>query len=186
MTTTRKPAKHPNRIPFEGLLTRLDVPSDKAPTGARGHRVILTTAAAEEALDSLVGMAVSFKREWDGHDARQKCGVITRAWIQDSDLRVRGHIFGHDFPEVAAEMRKSKVHLGMSYEMVNAKIEDMAAPMWTLVQVTFTGAAILQSLKAAYKSTRIALITATAEPVTARFNGKLRFHGQGKVKLLKG
>src|SRR5258706_8737395 len=33
---------HPNRLPFEGVLTLLDVPSDKAPSGARGHRVVLT------------------------------------------------------------------------------------------------------------------------------------------------
>ena len=33
--------KHPNRVPFEGILTMVDEASDKAPSGARGHRVIL-------------------------------------------------------------------------------------------------------------------------------------------------
>ena len=33
---------HPNRLPFEGCLTLVDVASDKAPSGARGHRVVLT------------------------------------------------------------------------------------------------------------------------------------------------
>ena len=37
---------HPNRLPFEGCLTLLDVASDKAPSGARGHRVVMTTEAA--------------------------------------------------------------------------------------------------------------------------------------------
>lgn len=68
---------HPNRLPFEGVLTLVDVASDKAPSGARGHRVVLTRAAAEAALPSLLGMAVDYKAGWDGHDARQKVGVIT-------------------------------------------------------------------------------------------------------------
>lgn len=40
-------AGHPNRISFEGVLTLVDIASDRAPSGARGHRVILTRAAAK-------------------------------------------------------------------------------------------------------------------------------------------
>ena len=61
---------HPNKLPFEGCLTLVDVASDRAPSGARGHRVVLTRAAAETALPSLLGMAVDYKSGWDGHDAR--------------------------------------------------------------------------------------------------------------------
>ena len=45
---------HPNRMPFRGVLTILDTPSDRPPAGARGHRVVLTRAAAEAALPSLI------------------------------------------------------------------------------------------------------------------------------------
>src|ERR1035441_5651313 len=48
---------HPNRLPFEGVLTLVDVASDKAPSGARGHRVLLTRAAAQAALPSQIGRA---------------------------------------------------------------------------------------------------------------------------------
>ena len=41
---------HPNRVAFEGVLTVVDAASDKAPAGARGHRVMLTKEAAEAAL----------------------------------------------------------------------------------------------------------------------------------------
>ena len=44
---------HPNRVAFEGTLTVVDTASDKAPSGARGHRVMLTRDAAEKALPSL-------------------------------------------------------------------------------------------------------------------------------------
>ena len=84
---------HPNRLPFEGCLTLVDVASDKAPSGAKGHRVVLSRAAAEAALPSLLGMAVDYKAGWDGHDARQKCGIITGAELGpdgDGDKRLWG------------------------------------------------------------------------------------------------
>ena len=52
---------HPNRLPFEGVLTLIDVPGDKAPSGARGHRVVLTREAAWDygAGDACYGGGVS-------------------------------------------------------------------------------------------------------------------------------
>ena len=47
--------QHPNRAAFRGVLTLVDVASDKPPAGARGHRVLLTRSAAEAALPSLAG-----------------------------------------------------------------------------------------------------------------------------------
>src|SRR6059058_4947843 len=77
-----KLARHPNRLPFRGVLTLLDVPSDRAPAGARGHRVLLTRAAADAALPSLLGMALDYTPTLDGHDARRKIGIITSADIE--------------------------------------------------------------------------------------------------------
>ena len=62
---------HPNRVAFHGVLTVVNAASDKAPAGARGHRVLLTREAAEKALPSLLGMAVDYRPGWDGHDARR-------------------------------------------------------------------------------------------------------------------
>src|SRR5689334_23700780 len=76
-------AGHPNREPFRGVLTVIDVASDKPPSGARGHRVMLTRAAAEQALPSLLGMAIDYAPSLDRHDARRKIGVITTADIVD-------------------------------------------------------------------------------------------------------
>ena len=98
-------AGHPNRVPFEGVLTLVDEPSNRPPSGARGHRVILTRAAALAALPSLMGMAVDYAPGWDGHDARRKCGIITQADVEGNRLRVSGYLFGKDFPEVEERMR---------------------------------------------------------------------------------
>ena len=147
---------HPNRLPFEGVLTLVDVASDKAPNGAKGHRVVLTRAAAEAALPSLLGMAVDYKAGWDGHDARQKCGIITAAEIDGRRLTVAGYLFARDFPEMEAKIQAEGSGggvMGMSYELADAHVADMRAQIWTLTRATFTGAAILLREKAAYRST---------------------------------
>jgi len=154
---------HPNRLPFEGCLTLVDVASDKAPSGARGHRVVLTRAAAEAALPSLLGMAVDYKAGWDGHDARQKCGIITSATLEGQRLLVEGYLFARDFPEIEPKVLRdpdektpqstSARQMGMSYELADAHVADMRASIWTLTRATFTGAAILLRDKAAYRGT---------------------------------
>jgi hypothetical protein len=161
-------AGHPNRLPFEGCLTLVDVPSDKAPSGARGHRVLLTRQAVETALPSLLGMAVDYKAGWDGHDARQKCGIITAAHLEGKRLMVKGYLFARDYPEFNGEQfdkthrslrsashttLESRTTMGMSYELADAHVADMRASVWTLTRATFTGAAILLREKAAYKAT---------------------------------
>lgn len=153
---------HPNRLPFEGVLTLVDVPSDKAPSGSRGRRVVLTRAAAEAALPSLLGMAVDFKTSWDGHDARQKCGIITAAELDGQRLTVSGYLFARDFPELETKIQ-GEAAMGMSYELADAHVADMQASVWTLTRATFTGAAILLREKAAYRNTSFRLKRATQQ-----------------------
>jgi hypothetical protein len=157
---------HPNREPFRGVLTLVDTPSDKPPSGARGHRVLLTRAAAEAAIPSLLGMALDYAPNLDRHDARRKVGVITSAEIVGRKLELAGYLFAKDFPEIVHEIEtstrnlRSGAHtsvLGMSYEIANAQVADVRAAVWTLVAVTFTGAAILRRDKAAYRNTWIQL-----------------------------
>jgi hypothetical protein len=145
---------HPNRAPFEGVLTVVNAASDKAPSGARGHRVNLTSEAAEQALPSLLGMAVDYRPDWDGHDAKRKIGVVTEALLEGRKLVVRGYLYLRDFPEAAEAIRaQAPGTLGMSYELADARVEDMRAEIWKLTRVTFTGAAILLREKAAYRET---------------------------------
>lgn len=160
-------ADHPNRLDFEGVLTLIDEPSNRPPSGARGHRVILTRAAAAAALPSLIGMGVDYAPAWDGHDARRKCGIITQADVDGNSLRVSGYVFGKDFPEVRQHMLRSMPGtMGMSYELSDAHVADMNAEIWTLTRATFTGAAILLRDKAAYRNTSFQLT-----PKRCRANG---------------
>jgi hypothetical protein len=145
-------------VDFEGTLTLVDAASDRAPAGARGHRVLLTREAAEAALPSLLGMAVDYRPGWDGHDAKRKIGLITEADVVGRRLMVKGYLYARDFPEAAEEIRACAMDaMGMSYELADAQVADMRAEVWTLTKATFTGAAILLREKAAYRATSFRL-----------------------------
>src|ERR1700704_1018241 len=167
---------HPNRAGFRGVLTSVDVASDKPPAGARGHRVMLTRRAAEAAIPSLLGVGLGYGPALDRHDGGRKVGVITRAEIVGKRIEVGGFLYARDFPEIVAEIGRSPSRsagirvdgaadksgrstrtLGMSYEIADAQIEDIKAKVWVLNQLTFTGAAILRQEKAAYSGTSIEL-----------------------------
>lgn len=144
-------------IPFEGVLTLVDEPSNRAPSGARGHRVILTRAAALAALPSLLGVAVGYTPCWKRHDALRKCGIITEADVAGNHLRVSGYVFAQYFQELETQLARAPESLGMSYEIEDAHVPDLCAEIWTLTRVTFTGAAILLREKAAYRSTSFSM-----------------------------
>jgi len=147
---------HPNRVPFEGILTKIDVPSDTSPNGARGHQVVLTRQAAIQALPSLIGMGINYSDTYDTHNHRYKCGIITKAQIVENDIVIKGFVYGKDCPELV--LRAQQRDLGMSYEIHGAHVHDMRETVWTLSNVTFTGAAVLARNKAAYKSTDFKLV----------------------------
>jgi len=97
---------HPNRAAFRGVLTVVDVPSDRAPSGSKGKRVVLTRRAAEAAIPSLIGMAVDYAPSLDRHDARRKVGVITHAEVVGKNLEVGGYLYAKDFPEIVDEIAR--------------------------------------------------------------------------------
>jgi hypothetical protein len=233
---------HPNRAGFRGVLTVVDEPSQRAPSGSKGRRVVLTKGAAEAALPSLLGMALDYAPSFDRHDVRRKVGVITSADVVGRNLEVGGYLYAKDFPDIVAEIAKGGRRvvesglsvvgsrgsaaggrpmyarplaaealdisgirtegarlrdslaaavgrlrsltasiqggksgdaplpalraeaavgvvggLGMSFEVTDVLVMDTRERVWTLMKVTFTGAAILRKDKAAYRETWIEL-----------------------------
>jgi hypothetical protein len=124
---------------------------------------MLTAKATEQALPSLLGMAVDYAPELDRHDARLKVGIITSAEMRPlggdgESVEVEGYLFAHDFPEVIAEMKRRRGELGMSYEIADVRVVDAEAPVWVATEFTFTGAAMLLREKAAYQGTSVELV----------------------------
>lgn len=146
---------HPNRVPFRGVLTQIDVPSTRAPQNASGHRVLIPHAVAEQALPSLLGMPVNVAPTMRDHDKKIDVGIITSAVIEGQDLLVEGHLFGKNFPEEVEGIQRHRDHLGMSFE-ADVHVEDATTDVWVFAQLIFTGAAILEKTAAAYEHTAIA------------------------------
>jgi hypothetical protein len=168
-------AEHPNRLAFRGVLTLVGVASQHSPSGARGHRVTLSYKATESALPSLLGMALDYSPEMDGHDVRRKIGVITEVEIEPlaasnraGKLLIGGFLYAQDFPEVTREIRAGDGVMGMSYEITNAWVPDVAAAVWTVTKFVFTGAAVLRRDKAAYPQTWIKIGDSPVNAPTAR------------------
>ncbi len=107
--------EHVNRAPFTGILTRLDEPSTRAPSGSEGHLVLMHQEAAQRALSSLLGMGVNCTADLKGHAKQSKIGVITGATIEGCDLVISGFLYEKDFPDEIAAIRAEKDRLGMSY-----------------------------------------------------------------------
>lgn len=147
---------HINRVPFSGVLSRVDEPSTRPPNGAEGHKVLIPRAVAERALPTLIGMGIDVDTDFKDHEKTRKIGVITEAHIAGKDLVIAGHIFGKDFPDETNYIQKNKNILGASYEIADVHVRDTAAPIWELESFVFTGAAVLKKSAAAYAKTSIA------------------------------
>lgn len=146
--------EHPNRVPFSGVLTLVDTPSDRPPNGAQGHRVMISRAVAEAALPTLIGMPIDVASGLMDHSVKN-IGLITQGSIQGNELVVSGYLYGKQFPNELAEIQRRKDEMGMSYEITDVAVEDPTAPIWNLSNLVFTGGAILLKNSAAYTRTSL-------------------------------
>ena len=147
---------HPNKLPFSGIMTRIDEPSDKPPGGSNGKCVIITKAAAEKALPTLLGMPVDAKSNLSDHDKKLKIGTITGATIEGNAIHIEGFLYAADFPKEVRRIQSERDTLGFSWEIQNIFVEDTTADPLVITDCTFTGAAILYKDKAAYQTTSLA------------------------------
>lgn len=156
--------ENPNRMPFEGILTYLGVPSDLAPHGSGGRKVLIPVEVGSQAVDSLKGMPVNLSASMDEHDTSAIVGIIEDAWVGESGpngtpIHVKGHIFAKYFPNEAHAIKASQQALGFSYETAKTKLEDgvyNGEPVAIVKSLVFTGASILYKKAAAYQSTSLA------------------------------
>jgi hypothetical protein len=163
--------EHPNKMPFFGILTYFDAPSDRAPHGSDGRKVFIPSDVGVPALDSLVGMAVNLKKGMDDHDPQNKIGVITSACPGEPNefgtpVMIEGFIYANDFPDAALDIKQNQSALGFSYETANTLLMDgmyEGELVAVVTQIVFTGASILYADDAAYTATFIA---ASAETET--------------------
>jgi hypothetical protein len=155
---------HPNRVPFSGVLTRVDVASDGPPHGSNGKLVMLPAAVAQRALPSLLGMAVNYASNLAGHNPQAKIGIITDATIEGTNLMIGGFFYGSDFSKAVSRIQADKEDLGFSFEAEQIHVRSMEEDPLVITDLYFTGAAILYKDDAAFTTTSLAAAReATAE-----------------------
>jgi len=148
-------AGHPNRMPFSGVVTFVDRPSDLPVGGGGGKLTYLPKDVAQRILPSLLGMAIDYTEDFSSHDPTRKLGVITGADIVGDEVQIEGYFYALDFPQECARIKAEKEDLGFSYE-IQAQTRDMGGNLLQIVGGMFTGAAVLYKDKAAYQSTSLA------------------------------
>lgn len=200
--------EHPNKMPFEGLMTWLNSPSDKPVGGAGGKRVVIPVDHGKAGLASLKGMAVNFDSlMMDRHVSTNKVGVIEDAWCGDANeegavpVYVKGYIYAHDFPEEARMIKEEQADLGFSYETVDTAvvhgIHEGELVLMACEDIVFSGAAILLKQKAAYTNTSLVaqaeesevenleiekLVEAVISAIEAKFELKAKADEEEKVE----
>lgn len=157
-TITAEDKQHPNKLPFTGVLLQLDKPSNQPPHGADGHRILVPKDVAKQRLKTLIGMGLNYAPSLDSHAPRRKVGVITGAWIEGSELKIRGFVWKKDFPEAVADLRKPG--MGLSMELADVYVRDKDEQVWHLTDFQFSGATALYKKSAAYYSTALAAASA--------------------------
>jgi len=154
---------HPNRMPFKGVLTKIGEASNGSPHGAGGKLVTLSRKAADAALASLIGMAVDFTPDFDGHDPTRKIAVILGATVENDDLCIEGIIYAADFPTEAQFIKDNKDKLGFSFEAQQIYVESLETDPMVITSCVFTGAAVLFKDKAAFMTTSLAASRAAGD-----------------------
>ena len=146
--------QHRNFVPFEGIAAFIDKPSERpahlvnfdTEQIEEGAPISFTRAAVEAALPTLLGMGLCFQEgSYQNHPPRSKCGVITEAWIEGDQLRIRGGIYALDFPDVSAELQKNYRHLALCPLMRDLEIDPKTLPeLFSVLKMTFTGVALMR------------------------------------------
>jgi hypothetical protein len=171
-------AEHPNAWPFSGVLCRLNEASTRPPGGASGHVVRISTAVAQQAIPSLLGMGVDMTPDLREHDRRFKIGVVTEAHCAGNDLCMSGHFFQRDFAAEVEAIRRHKNELGFSYEIASTDVADPQAAVWDLTGFIFCGIAVLKKSAAAYEKTSITASRATVPDCWSPVLTELRRRGR--------
>lgn len=159
---------HPNAMRFTGTCMFLNTPSDYTPNGV-DRPVVLSSDEAEKCASTMNLMGINCDYDpWlfpdelmMAHNRRNKIGVVEKCWVDGDELKFTGVMYKNDFPDIADFIKKTVDSLGFSVEaMFNLREHDDYIEM---VDVEFTGVAMLFKNAAAYQNTYIAEIAAKAK-----------------------
>ena len=163
-----KAESHPNKMKFTATVMYLDQYSNTAPCGVDGDRIMLEKSECEKSLESMNLMGINCVwHEWgtpdwqfDGHDPRNKIGVVENTYIEGNELKIDGIIYKQDFSDVTQFIKNAMESIGFSIEATFNDFEETEEGV-IIRDVEFTGVSMLFKNCAAYSDTYIEKLSAS-------------------------
>lgn len=158
---------HKNRMILEGCLTKIGSPSQGAPCGADGKRVIFSEQAVKECADSFIGQPLNcvwpdeegFSELAFSDHGSINIGYINDVKIVDDKLMASIVVWKNTFPEEANLIIKSVDSLGFSVEWYPTETHE-DGDLIVMDKFVGVGCAILWKDCAAFKDTFIERLAA--------------------------
>ena len=165
---TVKTESHSNKMKFTATVMYLDQYSDGVPDGSVWEKILLEKSECEKSLETMNLMGINCvwdewgKANWqfDGHDPRNKIGVVENTYIEGNELKIDGIIYKRDFSDISQFIRNTMESMGFSIE---ASFNDWEETEEGLIirDVEFTGVSMLFKNCAAYSDTYIEKLSAS-------------------------
>lgn len=163
-----KTESHSNKMKFTATVMYLDQYSDAVPGGTAGERIMLEKSECEKSLESMNLMGINCVwNEWgtpdwqfDGHDPRNKIGVVENTYIEGNELKVDGIIYKQDFSDITQFIKNAMESIGFSIEATFNNWEETEEGV-IIRDVEFTGVSMLFKNCAAYSETYIEKLSAS-------------------------
>lgn len=160
-----------NRKEFEGVLFRIDEPSESAPSIGPGYPLYITREVAESVVNSCSGLPLDADASLARHANEEITGVIMAARIEGNDFIVKGYLYDWSRGEKVAAIAANKNDLGMSMNAsaVGHEAEVGNTKVFWIDSLQLMGANILFSDRATYQQTRV-LSAGSSETETEEFD----------------
>lgn len=121
---------------FLAIIGYSGIASDRAPAGARKHRVKLLPEAVSKALPTLIGKPLKLF-----HEGKTQLGVVWSAVVSEGLIIVSGTL---------TMPMSSALDLGASYELREVTVADVRQEVWLVTSFEFEGVAVLPRQQAAH------------------------------------
>jgi hypothetical protein len=150
-------------VPIEGVLFRVDEPSECAPMVGPRLPMLITSDVAAAAMKRVLGCPLDADESLESHGGTI-VGAITAGAVVGKDAVIRGFLHGHHLPQKVAEIRAAARAGDLGMSMIGSvswhrgKVggRDVAV----VDRLKLKGGTILRASAATYQKTRVRLLSA--------------------------
>lgn len=174
-----------NRLPLEGVLFRVEEPSESAPAKGSSLPLYVPREVAELAaiaVNESKGLPLDVDDSLSQHANSHIAGVFVEASVSGNDFIVRGHLFPWSQPEKVKLISANKERLGMSMNAhATGHIDTVdGKKVFHIDSLELLGANILYSDRATYQQTKLLAASAaeTQPEITMEIEEQLKKLGE--------